>query len=1090
MDDVDIWAEYRKRVEREHPNYPRALARRAIEELLGKLKALDAEIAELVRPLSPADFATLSGVLDLIRRQQAAAVGIGPGREYPQWYGEFAAALGSGAVGFDEWAPAERLSSILLISDRVNGLRQVAPAPPGPLPWPPPAPDPGEVRDPQVVAAAHPLFLRFSGLIGRVQPGKASPAVDAELITLLADERALAARTRPGTPDRADSDFRIGSVLNQLGRSAAFQGNGQAPGWFAQAADVWRSLGDEDQVADCLQRSALAVLASTGDVDQALESMLGELDRQPGPPGLFKARLLAQIASILAYAGDPYDAAGRVGEAAAELAALGYADPTGSRAEQAFAAWLTSGRVAGQTQATLASVTTLWASVTETRTKLPPGHLPRSGTDASDAVLTATLSQLAGLARRLGTEANAATARIDADVRALTQAGAVVAGPPASSPAGAPDSAPISDPAPAGGPAPVPTPTREHEPDAETGAGAGQRIAEALNRLSDRYAVTADEPGLNAIIAEAAKLEAEATAARLPGLVFTAALLRGETLSWLKRNDECARVLTAAGEYLEKAAGIADSERRSLLVQLLVRVAMAWTMHGDFAASSAAAEKGIGIAELDRGKASSPYLQDGYLRERRRLYDTGVFAAYKLEDRDLLLRRAELAKARGSLGWLAGPGGGAAGAAAAGTGDGDEGSPRALAPAPWELEAEFRALSDRDGDPVARARRRVLWTRLMARQARQRVTMLEPFRLSAVQARLGPRDVVVYHYWLSQKTLLIVTIDQADAVVERVNLEDNASDLAGLAADLAALSGPVGWLRDDIPPLGRLLMPREGAALLSGKRHLLISPQGFLHQFPFHAFDWEGEPLISRFAVSYIPNLSTLLAERAVPARDAGVFGLAISRFPGARPLPSAPAELASVTAAYDDAPVTTLLEESATRDRLDGLGAGGGLRDFRVLHVATHGESGSSDDPFAARLLLVDGHVDGLDISQWKLGGGLVVLSACQLGQRAISGRGEAARSVDDGGGEALFGDEMFGLPAALFSAGAHEVLGGLWPVNDKAALAIMPVMHQHLADGLPTDEALALAVNAYREREPEMYKWAPLKLVTIARPASTTKP
>jgi hypothetical protein len=49
------------------------------------------------------------------------------------------------------------------------------------------------------------------------------------------------------------------------------------------------------------------------------------------------------------------------------------------------------------------------------------------------------------------------------------------------------------------------------------------------------------------------------------------------------------------------------------------------------------------------------------------------------------------------------------------------------------------------------------------------------------------------------------------------------------------------------------------------------------------------------------------------------------------------------------------------------------------------------------------------------------------------------------------LFGDEMFGLPAAFFSAGAHEVLGALWPVKDETVLAMMPALHQHLADGLP---------------------------------------
>ncbi|MGA2830038.1 MAG: CHAT domain-containing protein [Streptosporangiaceae bacterium] len=1053
MPEADVWAEYRDRVEREHPNYARARFRREIEKLLGQLKALDDQIADLVRPLSPEEFATLSGILDLLRRQQAAAVGIGPDRDYPQWYNEFVSALGAGQIDFGGWAGAERLGSLVVISDRIIGLRQVAPQPPGPAPWPPPAaPDAGEVRDPAIVAAAEPLFDRFRAIIGRVAPGSADPGVDGELEALLSDMHALGERTRPGTPDRTDSDTRIGRVLNQLGRSAAFQGHGRmAAGWYAQAADVWRSLGDDDAVADCLQRSALAVLASDGDVDHALELILAELDRQPPGPSVFRARLLAQIASILATAGDSFNAATRVSEAAIALTALGFADPTGLSAEQSAAAWITGGRTGQRTQATLGAATTLWVSTTETRSALPPADRARSGTDASEAMLTSTLSELGALANRLGTEASAATARIDADIQALLAPLAPPAAPaPAARPAPAPGPGPVSEP-------PVPGP---------------DVLAEALIQLRNRWDVTEDTPGLEAILAEAGELEQAATAARLPALAATAALLRGDTLSWLKRNDAAAEILTTACQNLEQAAGIADSERRTLLVQLLIRTAMVHAMHGDFAASSAAAEKGIAIAELDRGKASSPYLQDSYLRERRRLYDAGVFAAYKLDRRDLLLRRAELVKARGSLGWLAGPAG-------------------APDPETPDLKAEFRALAA-DGDPAAEARRRILWTRLMAQQARRHGTAaLAPFSLAAVQARLGPQAAVVYHHWLTRTTLLIVTIDHRDVAVDKVDLADTRDDLADMATELAALTRDVGWLDQYIPPLGGSLLPQEGAALLEGKRRLLISPQGFLHQLPFHAFDWEGEPLISRFAVSYIPNLTTLLAERAAPAPHGAVFGLAVSDFPAAGPLKLAPAELAGVTAAYDGTgtKVTTLVAGAATREHLDSLGASGQLRDFRVLHLATHGQSGSSADPYSAKLLLADGHVDGLDISQWSLGAELVVLSACQVGQRAISGRSEAPPS-GDGQDEALFGDEMFGLPAAFFGAGAREVLGALWRVKDESALTMMPALHQHLAAGLPCDEALAQAVDAYRRQTPDMYKWAPLKLVSLGRPAGTTKP
>jgi CHAT domain-containing protein len=1047
MGGVDVWAEYRDRVEREHPNYERARFRRAIENLLGQLKALDDQIANLVRPLAPPEFTELIIFLDLIRRHQAAALGLEPDGDYSQWYKEFVAALGAGQVDFDRWAPAERLASIGFVSDRMIGLRQVAPRPPGPAPWPPPpaAPDASQVRDPAIVAAAEPLFRRFGALLGRVAPGSADPTVDADLEALLADMRALGERTAPGTPDRTESDMRIGRVLNQLGRSAALQGHGpQAAVWFAQAADLWRSLGNEDEVADCLQRSALAVLASDGDVDHALEQMLAELDRQPPGPSVFRARLLAQVAGIFANAGDSFDAATRTGEAAAALAALGFADPTDPGAEAAFGTWIADGRTGGQTQATLSTVATLWASITATRVELTPADLVRSGTTASQARLTAVLDDLAALIRRLGTEAKAATARVDADIQVLTAPLTPVTEPP-----------------------PPPPPEPPVDPVAE-----GQRINQALNQLRERWDVTEDTPGLEAILAEAGELQQAATMARLPVTVATAALLRGDTLSWLHRNDECAEVLTTTCQYLDQVPGIGDSDRRTLLVRLLIRIAMAQTMRGDWAASSAAAEKGIAIAELDRGKASSPYLQDSYLSERRRLYDAGVFAAYQLGQPDLLLRRAELAKARGSLGWLSDP----------------AGEPDLETP---DLETEFRALPA-DGDPAAAARRRVVWTRLMAQEARRHGTAaLEPFSLAAVQARLGPQAAVVYHYWLTRTTLLIVTIDDSDAVVEKVDLAGSRDDLADMAAELAALTGEVRWLDQYIPPLGKLLMPREGAPLLADKRRLLISPQGFLHQLPFHAFDWEGEPLISRFAVSYIPNLTTLLAERDAPAPVGGVFGLAVSTFKDAHPLELAPAELTGVTAAYDGTgiKVTTLVEGAATREHLDGLGASGQLQDFGVLHLATHGKSGSSDDPYAAFLLLADGQVDGLDISQWQLSAELVVLSACQVGQRAISGRSDAPPSAN-GEDDALFGDEMFGLPAAFFGAGAREVLGALWPVKDEAALAIMPALHQHLAAGLPSDEALALAVDAYRQQDPIMYRWAPFKLVTIGPPAVTTKP
>ena len=52
-----------------------------------------------------------------------------------------------------------------------------------------------------------------------------------------------------------------------------------------------------------------------------------------------------------------------------------------------------------------------------------------------------------------------------------------------------------------------------------------------------------------------------------------------------------------------------------------------------------------------------------------------------------------------------------------------------------------------------------------------------------------------------------------------------------------------------------------------------------------------------------------------------------------------------------------------------------------------------------------------------------------------------------------------MFGLPAALFEAGACGVIGALWPVADAVAPILMNALHEGLAEGAPPELALKKA-------------------------------
>jgi len=257
-----------------------------------------------------------------------------------------------------------------------------------------------------------------------------------------------------------------------------------------------------------------------------------------------------------------------------------------------------------------------------------------------------------------------------------------------------------------------------------------------------------------------------------------------------------------------------------------------------------------------------------------------------------------------------------------------------------------------------------------------------------------------------------------------------------------------------------------------------------LHQLPFHAFGFEGAPLAERFATTYVPNLTSLLLPAGAP-RSPRAFVLGVSAFdPPIPPLPNAGAEAATIAELYSRAgvPTTALLEGQATVARIDELRQRGTLAEFTTLHLVTHGDDLPAAAPFDAALYLPSAKIDGLEVSQWRLNADLVVLAACYSARRAISGRHVSSGDVPVGSGDdgELFGDEVLGLQAAFFAAGARQLLGTLWPASDDSAPAIMKSFHQGLNDGLTADRALNKAMNDLRSTH-SMFHWAPYKLVRL---------
>jgi tetratricopeptide (TPR) repeat protein len=177
----------------------------------------------------------------------------------------------------------------------------------------------------------------------------------------------------------------------------------------------------------------------------------------------------------------------------------------------------------------------------------------------------------------------------------------------------------------------------------------------------------------------------------------------------------------------------------------------------------------------------------------------------------------------------------------------------------------------------------------------------------------------------------------------------------------------------------------------------------------------------------------------------------------GLQPLPGTGVEVAALARLLPKERTTLLLGSNASEQQLQALAASGKLKQFRLLHLATH----ATIDPVSAAhsaLELARDRLPGVeeqgrlaaagqtvptgrlsvgDIAEhWQLDADLVTLSACQtaLGPQ--------------GGGEGLLG-----FSQVLLGKGARSLLLSLWKVDDTATALLMTRFYQNLLgkrDGL----------------------------------------
>lgn len=148
-------------------------------------------------------------------------------------------------------------------------------------------------------------------------------------------------------------------------------------------------------------------------------------------------------------------------------------------------------------------------------------------------------------------------------------------------------------------------------------------------------------------------------------------------------------------------------------------------------------------------------------------------------------------------------------------------------------------------------------------------------------------------------------------------------------------------------------------------------------------------------------------------------------------------------------------------------------LRQYRVLHFATHGLLNTQRPQFTGVVLSLVGNREGTDgflrtdeVFNLRLGSPLVMLSACE------TGLGREAR-----------GEGVIGLTRAFMYAGAPTVGVSLWSVADKSTADLMADFYKNLLGGAGAQPSAALRTARLNmiagKRYSAPFYWAPFVLV-----------
>lgn len=387
----------------------------------------------------------------------------------------------------------------------------------------------------------------------------------------------------------------------------------------------------------------------------------------------------------------------------------------------------------------------------------------------------------------------------------------------------------------------------------------------------------------------------------------------------------------------------------------------------------------------------------------------------------------------------------------------------------------YRMLGDR------RVRLNEQWQDLVERIRRvpKLDRFLRPLPIAELRQRAAPGPIVYVTVHGGRGHALIVTADYPvrlvdlstdfteESAIEQANILHNAINTItdeNLSSDdnratQHRILDVLTWLWDTVtaPVLHDLgyLAPPESEQWT----RIWWCPVGIVTNLPLHVAGRHSatprtDTVMDRVVSSYIPTIRALTNLRATPARKAeSMMIVAVPDAPEAVELTGVAKEARLVHELVPSASMLPPHGDTTTRE--DVLEA---LPRHQIAHFACHGIVDLTN-PAASRLLLHDHLTHPLSlhmITRLRLTEAhLAYLSACSTTDTSQA-------------------DEATHLTAAFQLAGYRNVIGTLWPINDRLATAIATSVYTQLTrhttvpDATQTAQALHDTIHRYRDRYP----------------------